>query len=417
MTTLKPYRHYHVLRKVGRRATGGALMPVQMAKAYNFPKVGTVPTVKIGIGSLGGSFQPSDITKAFALYGLPAPVIHTIVLPGADTTPDPNGADVENILDICLAGAAWSYCTGTPADITICYGPNASGAFIAVTNALVAAGCKAISWSWGGPLTQFSSSELSQTSEAFSTAALSGATVTAASGDNSLDDGTNALTPDYPSADPNVWGVGGTSLRLNGDGTIASEAAWGDGNSADEGGGGGFATGVFTRPTWQNNAHNNPYRGCPDSSANADPNTGPIIVASGQQAIVGGTSASSPFTCGLFAVLKAVALSKGLTPPGLLGPVLYPHPEAFNDARLGSNGDPAVAGWDAATGLGSPIGTALLAVLTTGSGPTPPPPPASLKQAMDAELVKLLHQYSRNPTLVWALTIAKACVDHDHDLS
>jgi kumamolisin len=57
---------------------------------------------------------------------------------------------------------------------------------------------------------------------------------------------------------------------------------------------------------------------------------------------------------------------------GFLNPILYANPTALNDITKGSNGDyHAGPGWDPCTGLGSPNGMKLLAVLSGGTATKP----------------------------------------------
>ena len=81
--------------------------------------------------------------------------------------------------------------------------------------------------------------------------------------------------------------------------------------------------------------------------------------------VIGGTSAVAPLWAGLIAVANA-ANSKNA---GFANPQLYAGNEAssFHDITQGSNGAfPAGPGWDACTGLGSPVGTAVAKVLAGG---------------------------------------------------
>ena len=123
--------------------------------------------------------------------------------------------------------------------------------------------------------------------------------------------------------------------------------------------GGGFST-AFDQPDFQTGANPNAKRGVPDVAGNASPQTGYDVIADGQEFPVGGTSAVAP----LWAALAAREAQAVGQPLGFLAPTLYKHPEAFNDITQGNNGTQAAGpGWDAATGLGSPDGTKLLAAL------------------------------------------------------
>lgn len=84
---------------------------------------------------------------------------------------------------------------------------------------------------------------------------------------------------------------------------------------------------------------------------------------------ISGTSASAPGLAGFLTLLNDARLTAGKSPLGFLNPLLYSgklHGDAFRDTTVGSNaafsvgcnytlGFPAVKGWDAATGFGSPV--------------------------------------------------------------
>ncbi|EQD35270.1 serine protease, kumamolysin [mine drainage metagenome] len=67
----------------------------------------------------------------------------------------------------------------------------------------------------------------------------------------------------------------------------------------------------------------------------------------------GGTSAVAPLWAGLIARINALTGRRA----GLVQPALYARESAFRDITRGNNGAyKASAGWDACTGLGSPVG-------------------------------------------------------------
>jgi kumamolisin len=382
--------HYHRvharLRGVRKSSpTGfpaGSLSPAQILTAYGFTQnqySGAAP-VKLGIGSLGGGVVQADIDNSVAAWGMAAPNITVRTVGGAvnDPTSDQD-SNVENMLDLIPTMAfTWWWLTGTPADITICFGPNASGGMTQVTEDLVAAGCEVASWSWGSAASTWDPTERAGLAAAFAAAVAAGVTFCAAAGDNSIDDGTSQPSADYPCSDPNVWAVGGTNLQVAADGSRAGESAWGDGQPGDEGGGGGFDP-TIPLPSFQQGVVAGEFRGVPDTSANADPNSGWQMSANGGWTVVGGTSASSPFTAALIAVAKGVAKAASTSPAGLMTPVVYAaRATACNDITTGSNGDPAEPGWDASTGLGSPNDSSFVGALAVVQGqqpPAPPPPP------------------------------------------
>lgn len=90
---------------------------------------------------------------------------------------------------------------------------------------------------------------------------------------------------------------------------------------------------------------------------------------------VGGTSASSPIFAGGLALLNSLLIAAGKPTTGWIHPTLYSHPEAFTDITDGGSfsckdrndtslGFPAGPGWDASSGLGTPILPALRKVFS-----------------------------------------------------
>lgn len=355
-----------------------SLTPAQILVAYGFKQnqyAGAAP-VKLGIGSLGGGVVQADIDNSVKQWGMVAPKVTVRTVGGAVNDPiSDQDSNVENMLDLVPTMAfTWWFLTGTAADITITFGPNASNGMTQVTNDLVAAGVEVASWSWGSAASGWDPAERAGLAKAFADAVAANICFCAAAGDNSIDDGTSAPSADYPCSDPNVWAVGGTRLEINAVGARADEAAWGDGNPGDEGGGGGYDSTVPV-PSWQQGVIRSTVgRGVPDTSANADPNSGWQMSANGSWTVVGGTSASSPFTAALIAVAKGVAKAAG---KGVTTPAVYAaRATACNDITEGSDGDAAVAGWDPATGNGSPNGSAFISAIVSWATGAPAPQPA-----------------------------------------
>ena len=211
--------------------------------------------------------------------------------------------------------------------------------------------------------------------DAFADAAALGITVTAAAGDDGSNDrvGDGQVHVDFPAASPNVLACGGTSLRADPTtGTVTSETVWNHG--ATGGATGGGISDTFPLPAWQAKAHvphrhgGGVGRGVPDVAADADPQTGYQVLVDGSALVIGGTSAVAP----LWAALTCrLAQSLG-APLGLVQPKLYAATSGFRDITLGNNGAyKARKGWDACTGLGVPVGDALLTVLRAGQSPPP----------------------------------------------
>ena len=383
----KPFAHPYYQRLKGfmgaRASLGhasfppGTFAPGVAPKAYKFPSnlgIPTKSTTKYGIVSLGGNIPKSDVTSYCTQSKTLAPNLKVMAISGADTTNDPGGANVENNLDWQMILQAWNAAyPNVAADITMMIGPNSANGIADCVTALVKLGCTVISISWGAAKTQWTAASLTYTEAAFAAAKAKGVFIDAASGDNSANDDTGSKVLDYPSASVNAWGVGGTALTVNAAGEFVSEKAWGDGKPGDEGGGGGFDT-TTPIPVFQQGVVSGSFRGGPDSSANADPQTGYQMYSDGKWLVIGGTSASAPLTAGLFGVVLAM----GGTGVNFQMALYGARKTAFTDCTVGSNGDPAAIGWDPASGLGSPVGPGVAAALGVGTVIQPPPPPTGV---------------------------------------
>ncbi|KAI0308663.1 peptidase S8/S53 domain-containing protein, partial [Amylostereum chailletii] len=75
----------------------------------------------------------------------------------------------------------------------------------------------------------------------------------------------------------------------------------------------------------------------------------------------GGTSFAAPIVAAVVGALNAERAGKGEGPVGFLNPLLYANAGAFRDVVGGRNpgcgteGFPAVEGWDPVTGMGTPL--------------------------------------------------------------
>jgi kumamolisin len=102
-------------------------------------------------------------------------------------------------------------------------------------------------------------------------------------------------------------------------------------------------------------------------AGDADPSTGYSVRVDGETLVIGGTSAVAPLWAGLIALANA----QNKVAAGFVNPALYADPKAFRDITSGNNGAfSAAPGWDACTGLGSPIGTAVIAAVAPVSATT-----------------------------------------------
>lgn len=201
---------------------------------------------------------------------------------------------------------------------------------------------------------------------------------------------------------PYATSVGATDFVVKN--VVGEEQAW-------AGSGGGFSY-EFGRPAYQQAAvasylsaagkagslpdaaaYNSTGRAFPDVAALGGSQNKYCIVAMGPTGAYG-TSAATPVLAAIVAKLNARRGAAGKPPLGFVNPLFYQHPEAFHDVTLGCNsgvpsmvagapsgeggaraggkggsgackgnvGFPAMTGWDAATGLGTPDFAKLAAV-------------------------------------------------------
>jgi kumamolisin len=331
-----------------------------LCRAYNFP-TGLTGGGTIGILELStpgsnrqlycGYTQP-DLDMFSQLNGLPQIVPTDVPVNGGQNKPGGDG-DGEVLLDIQVAAAVYYYCTGQLPTIKMFFAPNDDASFADVMKAAVDNECDVLSISWGADEARWGQDAANQTEAAALAATESGCVIFAAAGDNSSSDGDPGANVDLPSACPHVIGCGGTSKFQ------FKEVVWGDGTPNGNGTGGGYST-IFPEQSWQIGAPpspSQPGRMVPDVAAVADPNTGYLVVVNGHETQIGGTSAVAPLYAGLFA-----AFGRKL---GFVTPMLWQHPEAFEDITEGSNGSfNAMKGPDPCTGLGVPKGVALAGLFT-----------------------------------------------------
>lgn len=353
--------HFRILA----RATNTSYTPVQVGQLYGFPTGATAVGQTIGIIELGGGFRTADLKAYFQSLNLPVPSVTAVPVDGGKNTPgNANGADGEVMLDIEVCGAI-----APGANIAVYFAPNTDQGFIdAISSAVHDSTNKpsVISISWGGPESSWTAQATAALDSACQAAAALGVTIIVACGDNGSTDGVSDSSNhvDFPASSPHVLACGGTKLLGSGS-TITSEVVWNE-LAANEGATGGGVSTIFPLPIWQNGVGVPPApgnvggRGLPDVSGDADPATGYIIQVDGQTSVIGGTSAVAPLWAGLIALANA----QNKTTAGFANPAFYAAQQAFHDIAQGNNGAfNAGPGWDACTGLGSPIGTAVIQAL------------------------------------------------------
>jgi kumamolisin len=342
-------------------------LPRQVAEFYSFPTGVDGTGETIGILELGGGFTTTDIQQYFKNQNITPPKVVAVSVDGGTNSPtNPNGADSEVMLDIEVVGSV-----APAANIAVYFTPNTDQGFIdALTTAIhdTTNHPSVISISWGGPESSWTQQSITALDDACQSAAALGISITVACGDNGSTDGVSGggNQVDFPASSPHVLACGGTKITVSGT-TLTNEVVWND-ESQSGGATGGGVSAVFPLPTWQQNANvsgatnGGSGRGVPDVAGDAAPATGYSIEVDGETEVVGGTSAVAPLWAGLIALLNQ-KLGK---PVGFLNPQIYPllGSAAFRDITQGTNGAyNAGVGWDACTGLGSPVGNSLLAKL------------------------------------------------------
>lgn len=335
--------------------------PTRLAALYDFPQR-TAQGECVAIIELGGGFRPQDLETYFAGLGVAAPAVTAVSVDHGANQPtgNPNGPDGEVMLDIEVVGAV-----AAGASIAVYFAPNTDAGFLdAVTTAMHDTVRKpaVISISWGGPESSWTSQAMTAMDQAFQAAAALGITVCVASGDGGSSDGVSgsAAHVDFPASSPFALACGGTSLRATRN-QIASEVVWNDASTGGGAGGGGVSA-FFPVPGWQQGLAATTSsgaqsalagRGVPNVAGDADPQTGYSVRIDGTDTVIGGTSAVAPLWAGLVALANALNGRAA----GYLNPLLYANPTALHDITQGDNGAFAASvGWDACTGLGSPIG-------------------------------------------------------------
>jgi subtilase family serine protease len=346
------------------------------------------------VDAYGDPYIQKELQNFSAEFGLPFynGTLHIIpVGPYNATQGILTGWNVEIVLDV-----EWAHAMAPNATINL-YVASDSGSYLfnAVLNATLGSDGTAygvynnniISMSWGEPEKDFCTSNPTLypwLDQVFQMDAALGITAFASSGDRGAYDQTFGQTSayggaSYPSTDPYVTGVGGTSLYMNttsgyyqfpyanATGTYGNETAWSWNNFLFYmwGTGGGWST-VFGQPSWQTGSGvvNNGERGAPDVAWDADPLTGVLVsvfdnyTKSYDYYPVGGTSVGSPCWAGSMALIDQKA-GRSL---GFINPTIYSilnngaeYSKAFHDITVGNNNpNSATTGWDALTGVGSP---------------------------------------------------------------
>ncbi|HEY7417657.1 MAG TPA: S53 family peptidase [Ktedonobacteraceae bacterium] len=371
--------------------------PQQIRTAYTIPGVKSKGHTIVLIDFATSPTLQSDVHLYDQFYGLKDPTIN-VFSPFSTPSTDP-GYYTETALDIEMAHAIAPNATIdlvlANLDTATDYGQLMNLALQATQYAVQNNLGEVISQSFGVGESCVSASYVQAEQQVFAQARAKGITVLASSGDYgadviscsgaevALEEGVN-----LPAADPLVTAVGGTTLNADvGTGRYVNETAWsGNGNLALFGATSGGVSTLFPSPDYQNGITGQANRAIPDVAFDADPNTGVPIVFSQNGGLyivpVGGTSVGSPAWAAIVVLANQVAGHR----LGFLNTALYAisssknYASSFHDITTGNNivegidfngnitpatGYSAGQGWDAVTGIGTPVVQTLTQLLAS----------------------------------------------------
>jgi len=381
-----------LIRKPGSKANnatpnvgsgpGGAYTGYDFRAAY-LPGV----TNLIGAGQAVGllefdGYYANDIATYEQQTGVPSVTLATVLLDGFNGVPTTgiNSGNSEVALDIEMT---ISMAPGLSKVIVYEAGPNGIAndvlSRMASDNQAKQLSC---SWSFGvdGPD--------ATADQFFQQMAAQGQSFFDASGDSGAFSGSTSV--DFPSDDPYITQVGGTTLTTAGPGgNWMSEIVWNWGyirHSGYVGSGGGIST-SYPIPGWQQgismsaNQGSTTMRNVPDVAMVSDNIA--IVADNGQQETDGGTSFAAPLWAGFIALVNQQAAAYGRPPVGLVNPAIYAigkganYASDFHDITTGNNttsSSPtkffAVTGYDLCTGWGTPNGINLIYALAGTTVPS-----------------------------------------------
>ena len=331
--------------------------------------------------------------KAFdATFGLPDPTLRIVRPQGANWDPkDPEqqGWAGETDLDV-----QWAHAVAPGAKIVLVQAFSSDDADILKATAWAVdhnVG-DVISQSFGEDERCVDPAIAAATHRVFQRATARGITLFASSGDQgsaqpTCDGSSYSKAVSSPATDPLVTAVGGTFLDTTlPAGTYVHESVWNESADFEAAGGGGFST-LVRQPDYQEHVVPGRTRAVPDIAYDGGILSGVICffgdAATGNDPgffLVGGTSAGSPQWAGLAAIGAQVAHHR----LGAINETLYElgrsrqATKVFHDVVDGDNtftfdagggslvtipGYSAKRGWDAATGWGTPIASALVPAL------------------------------------------------------
>jgi subtilase family serine protease len=411
------------------------VIPADFATIYDLPSSwdGTGQTIAVLGQTLIRTTDIDAFRGAAALPGRTSSNFQQIQVPGTGTAVRCQGDETEADLDL-----EWSEGVAKNATIKFVYAGNGSGTtcnnrtanvFDALQYAITNNVAPIISISYGNCEANLGKSFVLTMQQWAQEANAQGQTISGPSGDSGAADcdtgnsATQGFAVDVPASIPEVTGVGGSEFTGDAAATVAAgcgaatadwgpscagtsstgtalhyitEKTWNDTTSSGLSAGGGGASTIFSKPSWQSGTGvpGDGKRDVPDIALNAssmhdsylfcsqdDLTTNKSTATScasgfrtsdGNLTAVGGTSAGAPTFAGILALINQATGSNGL---GNVNPMLYSlaatTPGAFHDITSGNNNVPctagstncpngttsfgfsAGAGYDRVTGLGS----------------------------------------------------------------
>ena len=345
------HTHHSKLKDNATPTYQSGVTPSQMRTAYGINKLtqnGAGQTIAI-VDAYGSPTIQNDLNVFDSQFGLPATTVNVVNM---GVTKTDGGWALETALDV-----EWAHALAPSANIMLVEAQSASIAdLVSAIDYATSHGAVVVSNSWGGG--EFST-EASSYDSHFQN---NGVVYVASSGDT-------GGQREWPAVSPYILSVGGTTLSYDSAGNYLSESAW---SSA-----GGGKSVYESRPAYQDVVSGvvGTSRGVPDIAMDADPNSGAAVYSStldqGQKGWfqVGGTSLSAPMWSALVALADQNRTSK-LTSYQAISD-LYSfysgssYGSYFHDITTGSNGNPALTGYDMVTGIGSPKADAFVPAWTT----------------------------------------------------
>jgi Predicted protease len=295
------------------------------------------------VDAYGSPTIASDADAFSQIYGLPRITSENFTIVKAPgLVNNPKGAarnwNIETTLDV-----EWAHAVAPGAKIALVLSTDQGSLAEAINLAVVRHLGNTISNSWSSIEALANPAQLNRIERILQQAAAQGMDVNFATGDFGDEASRIGVTSvDYPASSPFATGVGGTSLALNPDDSIAFQTGWGNNatliaapsgaktlpavppvNFGFQGGAGGGSSVIFAKPSFQSGIAGT-TRQVPDVSMLADPFTGTeIIITLDNQllvGVVGGTSLATPMFSGVMAI---AAQKNGHVGLGQAAPLLY----------------------------------------------------------------------------------------------